>query len=88
MHAIFALLAFVAHEPATAAAAPAPAPTESAAAKDDDKVCITKAKVGTRFKERVCFDKAEYARRQEEERKALDRFQRIPHQCAQSGGAC
>jgi hypothetical protein len=90
MHVIFALLAFAANDPASS---PAPAvaqpPAVVAAAKDDDKpICVTKAKVGTRFKERFCFNREEYERRQEEERKALDRMQRIPRNCAQAGGGC
>jgi hypothetical protein len=78
---LVALLALAA--PDAAPAAPAPAAQAAAPApgkKDESLVCITKAKVGTRFKERVCMDKAEYARRQDEERKAIDRMQRIPHQ--------
>jgi predicted secreted protein len=86
MHAIFALLAFVAHEPASTAAPATPA-AQAAPAKDEKLICVTKAKVGTRFKERTCMDKAEYARRQEEERKAVDRMQRVPRNCA-SGGGC
>jgi hypothetical protein len=64
-------------------AAGAPAAKDAKAGphkKSDEMVCVTKAKVGTRFKERVCLDKAEYQRRQDEERKALDRMQRIPYQ--------
>jgi hypothetical protein len=76
---VLILAAFLALAAPEAAAA-APAPTQAAGAKDEKQICITKAKVGTRFKERVCFDKAEYERRQLEERKALERMQKIPYQ--------
>ena len=71
------LLALAGAEPAAGAAPEAKAAPHK---KSDEMICVTKAKVGTRFKERVCFDKAEYRRRQDEERKAVDRLQRIPYQ--------
>jgi hypothetical protein len=64
---------------ALAAAETPPANETAAPHKDAEKqVCVTKAKVGTRFKDRICYDKAEYERRQLEERQALQRIQRIP----------
>jgi hypothetical protein len=79
---VAAVLLALASAAPTEGAAPA-APVEAEAGphkKSDEMVCITKTKMGTRFKERVCFDKAEYRRRQDEERKAIDRMQRIPYQ--------
>jgi hypothetical protein len=69
-------------------AAPEPAqPAEASAKADAEKmICKTKTKMGTRFKERICYTKAEYERRQLEERQAVDRMQRIPRNCQQSGG--
>ena len=53
-------------------------PAEAKAAKDD-KVCVTKPKVGTRFKTRTCQTRAEYERQQLEERQALQRMTRVPY---------
>ncbi|HEY8571698.1 hypothetical protein [Phenylobacterium sp.] len=84
MLVLFAVLALAAATPeATAAEKPAEA---AAKADSEKKICQTKTKMGTRFKERICYTKAEYERRQLEERQALDRMQRIPGNCQQTGG--
>lgn len=73
MIALLALMLFAAPEGASAAN-PAAAPQPAAKA---EKVCVTKAEPGSRFKSKVCYDKAEYELRQAEERKTLERMQRI-----------
>ena len=85
MLVLFAVLAMAGAAPETAAVSP---PPEASAKKEDAEkpICKTKTKMGTRFKERVCYSKAEYERRQLEERQALDRMQRIPAACHQTGG--
>jgi ABC-type sugar transport system substrate-binding protein len=79
MHVLLAL--FLAAAPAADATSQATAaaaqPAEAKAAKDD-KICVTKPQLGTRFKTRTCYTKAEYERRQLEERQALERLQRLP----------
>jgi hypothetical protein len=64
---------------APAAAQTPPADAKPAKAAKEEKICITKAEVGTRFKTRTCYTKAEYERRQLEERQALERTQRVPY---------
>jgi hypothetical protein len=71
MIALLALLLFAAPEAAPAATAPQAAPAKA------EKVCVTKAEPGSRFKSRVCYDKAEYEQRQAEERKTIERMQRM-----------
>ena len=83
MHVLFAILAVAAAEPAAQAVAPS-APAAQAERTDEktpaktEKVCVTRTETGSRFKQKNCFGKAEYERRQLEERRALERMQRVP----------
>lgn len=52
--------------------------TETVAEGEDKPICTTRAQLGTRFKKKTCYTRAEYERRQLEERQALQRIQRIP----------
>lgn len=82
MQVLLAIFALATAEPAPQAASQEPAAQPAAAtkAKSDksEQVCVTRAEVGSRFKQKTCHDKVEYERRQLEERKALERIQRGP----------
>lgn len=82
MQVLLAIFALAAAEPAPQAASQEPAAQPAAETKaksgKSDKVCITRNEPGSRFKQKTCYDKAEYERRQLEERMELERVQRGP----------